>query len=72
MLMKTIDAFRDRTIYQRTERGTWTADFHGVVHIHVDGPSLERCRFAMLDLLDDHVCDWLLSRKSQGDSQEPV
>jgi hypothetical protein len=61
MLMKTIDAFRDRTVYRQTEHGAWTAEFHGAVDIHVNGPSLERCRHEMLDRLDEQVCVWLVS-----------
>lgn len=61
MLMKTVEAFRDRTTYTRTDKGTWTAEFHGAVDIRIDGASLERCRSLMLDILDAHVHDWLVA-----------
>lgn len=69
MLVKTIAAFRDRTTYRQSERGTWTGEFNGIVDIRVDGASLERCRFAMLDRLDEHVHEWLLSQQPVRTSQ---
>lgn len=60
MLMKTAEAFRDRTTYTRLENGRWRAEFHGAVHVSVEGPSLERCRFDALDALDAQLCEWLL------------
>ncbi len=69
MLMKTVEAFRDRTTYQRAEHGTWTAEFHGAINIRVEGPSLERCRFLMLDILDAHVHDWLVAAPAAQRSQ---
>jgi hypothetical protein len=70
MLMKTVEAFRDRTVYTQAANGRWIAEFHGAVDIRVDGRSLERCRFALLDLLDEHVHEWLLSvPRAAHDSQ---
>ncbi len=61
MMMKTVGAFRDRTIYTRSEDGSWKAEFHGAVNVIVEGPSLERCRFAALDALDERICEWILA-----------
>ena len=60
MLSKTIDAFRNRTVYTQVEPGRWRAEFHGAVDVTVEGPSLERCRLRALDALDEQLRDWIV------------
>ena len=67
MLMKTAEAFRNRTVYTRLEKGRCKAEFHGAVHVEVEAASLERCRFDALDALDAQLCAWMLQNPDTPD-----
>ena len=71
MLMKTAEAFRNRTIYTRLDDGRWKAEFNGAVHVTVEGPSLERCRFDALDALDEQLCEWITRDVRVGAESPP-
>jgi plasmid stability protein len=59
MLYDTFVAFRDRVDYSLGGGGTWQAAFHGPIELHVTAPSLEKCRSAILDALDQALARWI-------------
>jgi hypothetical protein len=65
MLYETFRAFQDRVEYSRTQAGTWQAEFHGPIDLRVEAPTVEKCRRAILDALDEAVAAWLAGRTSE-------
>ena len=59
MLHKTYVAFRDRLEYTKKKTGTWTAEFHGRIHVHAEDPSLDRCQDKALEELDGQLAAWI-------------
>jgi hypothetical protein len=52
--------------YVRGENGAWTAEFHGIIDVVVEGNTLERCRCRALDAFDQELSAYLAASANSG------
>lgn len=64
MLFQTYDAIQDAIEYHKNDDGTWRAEFHGVIDVSAQGPTLERCRWKMRDAVDSALAVWVTRRQN--------
>jgi hypothetical protein len=59
LLTKTTSVFQELVNYVRGANGEWTAEFHGIIDVVVEGDTLERCRRRALDAFDQSLSTYL-------------
>ena len=72
MMFKTTRAIFDHIVYTSLGNGRWRAEFRGAVEVAVEGPSLERCRWAALDALDERMSTWIVSKTEAVTAEDSI
>jgi hypothetical protein len=69
VLTKTTNVFQELVNYVRGENGAWTAEFHGIIDVVVEGNTLERCRRLALDAFDQGLSAYLAANANSSSTK---
>ena len=58
-MFSTQRAIAERIDYEKQKTGHWKATYRGLTEAVVEAPTLDRCRFDMLELLDKRLMEFV-------------